>query len=169
MTKFLIPIMSCLASAGRPDRSTELEVGRPGRSTDVHRRARQSGWRAGRPGRSTVQRALLSGKAPVDRAVDQTESLFSVSRPRSTGRSTAGSTVRNLTVGRSTGRSTDMPTWLPTASFSNSINWDFWGLFSTRFFKWFSPVFSTLLRGFLHLYLIQILPFKRRVYQGFSK
>ena len=95
MTKFLIPEIPVLASAGRPDRLTELEVGRPGRSTDVHRRARQSGWRAGRPGRSTVQRALLSGKAPVDR----TECLLSVSRPRLTGRSNEAPTVRNLTVG----------------------------------------------------------------------
>ena len=63
----LNPLTDLLASAGRPARSTELEVGGPSRSTDVHKRARQSGWRAGRLGRSTVQRALLSGKAPVDR------------------------------------------------------------------------------------------------------
>ena len=74
-----------LASAGRPDRSTELGVGRPSRSTDVHRRARQSGWRAGRPRRSTVQRALLFGKPRSTGPVDRTERLLSVSRPRSTG------------------------------------------------------------------------------------
>jgi len=98
-TKFLIlnnPCSGFCRSTGPVDRARS-------RSIDVHRRERQSGWRAGRPTRSTVQRALLSGKAPVDRAVDRTESLLSVSRPRST----AGSTVRNLTVGRSTGRSTD--------------------------------------------------------------
>ena len=87
MTNILIPKkLACLASVGRPDRSTELEVGQPGRSTDVHRRARQFWQEAGRPNRSIVQRALLSGKAPADRAVDRTERLAlcilaSVDRP----------------------------------------------------------------------------------------
>ena len=108
MTKLFIPDFSVLASAGRPTGRPGLKsvdrVGRP-TCTDVHV---SSGWRAGRPTRSTVQRVLLSGKAPVDRAVDRQRALLSVPGSRSTGRSTAGSTVRNLTVGRST----DWPSWL---------------------------------------------------------
>ena len=49
MTKLFIPEFSVLASAGRPDRSTVLEVGRP-TCTDVHA---SSGRRAGQPTRST--------------------------------------------------------------------------------------------------------------------
>ena len=57
-------------------------AGRP-TCTDVHA---SSGRRAGRSTRSTVQRALLSEKAPVDRAADRTERLAlcilaSVDRP----------------------------------------------------------------------------------------
>ena len=114
-------------------RSTELEVGRPGgrpTCTDVHT---SSGRRAGRPTRSTVQRALLSRKAPVDRPVDRTESsalciLATVDRA-----------VDRCPNGRKndrwwpTGRSTGSPILALTASFWSPINWAIWGLFSTRF------------------------------------
>ena len=80
-------------------------LGRP-TCTDVHALTWQV---AGRPTRSTVQRALLSGKAPVDRPVDRTESSALCIWPRSTDRLTDGTTVWNMTVGRSTGRSTDRP------------------------------------------------------------
>ena len=90
-----------LASAGRPDRSTELEVGQPSRSTDVHRCARQVCWRAGRPTRSTARELLLSGnprstgrelcylfQAAVDRASRPTEqtSVFCLACGRPAGR-----------------------------------------------------------------------------------
>ena len=55
-TKFLIPKMSCSGFC----RSTEPGFGRPSRSTDVHKRARQFGWRAGRLTRSTARELLLS-------------------------------------------------------------------------------------------------------------
>jgi len=117
------------------------------RSTEpVDRRAQtctaSSGRRAGRPTRSTVQRALLSGKAPAGRAADRTESLLSVSLPRSAGRSTDGTTVWNMTVGRSAGRSTDRPDRTPTASFSSPINLGVWALFSRRFLETFRASFS---------------------------
>ena len=133
MPSFSIPKSYFLASAGRPGRSTEQRVGRPTRSTDVHRCARQFGWRACRPTRSTARELLLSGKPRSTRPVNRQRALLSVPDLGRPGRSTAGSTVRNLTVGRSTGRSTDRSSWLPTASFWSPINWDFWGLFSTRF------------------------------------
>ena len=118
------------------------------RSTDVHRRARQFWQVAGRPIRSTVQRALLSEKAPVDRAVDRTEtcSLYPG-------------------LGRPTGRPT------PTASFWSSIKGAFWGLkpVSSTLFRGFSPqiweqifpikrrvlsrVFKVILWVFLHHFL----------------
>ena len=83
--------------AGRPGRSiarsTAPRAGRPcGRQTctDVHAKF----WlEAGRPTRSTVQRALLSGKAPVDQPVDRTESCALCIPDRSTDRSTDGTTV----------------------------------------------------------------------------
>ena len=101
-------------SAGRPDRSTEAEVGRPTCTV----RARSQGWW----GRSTVQRALLSGNGPGRLTGQPAESsalciwlrstgrstgrepLLSGSRPSRPGGRPAGSTVKNLTVGRSTGR-----------------------------------------------------------------
>ena len=85
-------------SAGRPDRSTEAEVGRPVRSTDVHRRARSLGQEVGRP----LERFCSLKMAPVDRQ----RALLSVFSIRSTGRSTSGSTIINMTVARSTTRST---------------------------------------------------------------
>ena len=66
-------------STSRPNKSTGAEIGRPARSTDVHSVHALTWQMAGRPTRSTVQRALLSGNAPADRAVDRTESMLSVS------------------------------------------------------------------------------------------
>ena len=132
--------------SGRPTGRPSSEVGRP-TCTDVHA---CSGRRDGRPTRSTVQRALLSGKAPVDRPVDRTESsalciLATVDRP--VDRCPNG---RKNDRWRSTGRSTDRPSGFITASFWSPINWAIWGLFSTRFLESFWASFSTLLRGFLH-------------------
>ena len=127
-----------MASAGRPSQES------------VDRRAQTctsclAGGPVDRPGRS--QRASALWKGPVDRAVNRTESLLSVSRPRSTG------------------RSTDRPTWLPTASFSSPINWGFWGLFSTRFEVNFYNSFSYSFKRFSPLILEAIFPIKRGVYQ----
>ena len=108
---------------------------------------------------------LLSGKPRSTGPVDRQRALLSVPVPRSTGRSTAGSTVRILTVGRSTGRSTDRPTWLPTASFSSSINWDFWGLFSTRFRRSFWASFSYSFQWLYPQVLEPIFPNQKSVYQ----
>jgi len=95
MTNILIPKLSDLASASRPDGRPRFEVSRPGRSTDVHR---------------TVDANMLEGRPtdPVDRPESSAiwkcpgrpaESLLSVPEARSTGRSTEAPTVRNLTVG----------------------------------------------------------------------
>jgi len=151
------PRFSVLASAGRPDRSTETWSQSTGRSIDVHRHARQS-LLEGRPSREHYSLEMPRSTAPIDRKRALLSVLGSRSTGRSTdgsmvrnltvGRSTDGSMVRNLTVGRSTGRSTARPTWLPTANFSSPINLGVWGCFKIRFFKWFSPVFLRLFRGF---------------------
>ena len=122
-------------------------VDRAGRltCTDVHA---SSGRRAGRPTRSTVQRALLSGKAPGGRP---DRDLLSVSLPRSAGRSTDGTTVWNMTVGRSAGRSTGRPDRTLTASFSSPINLGVWALFFNKIFGDFWASFSYFIkRVFLH-------------------
>jgi len=81
-TEFFNPYKSpVLTSAGRPDRSTELgvgRVGRPVRSTDMHRHARQSGWRAGRPTPVDHRELLLSGKPWSTGTVDRQRALLSV-------------------------------------------------------------------------------------------
>ena len=58
------PEIPVLASAGRPDRSTELEVGRPRRSTDVHRTCTPV-WLEGR---STGREIYSLFQATIDRA-----------------------------------------------------------------------------------------------------
>ena len=105
--KFSSPEIPVLASACRPDQSTELEVGRPTRSNDVHKRARQFGWRAGRPTRSTARELMLSGKPRSTGPVDRQRALLSVPGHGRPGRSTEAPTVRNLTVGGRPARSTD--------------------------------------------------------------
>ena len=70
MTNILIPKLTCLVSTGRPDRSTELEVGQPRRAQNVH--AMSAGGPVDRPGRP--QRASALWKAPVDRAGRPAES-----------------------------------------------------------------------------------------------
>ena len=80
--------MSDCLTAGRPGRSTVAVIGRPGQSTNVHRMCKQPSW----GGRSNVSvdrhRALLSGKPPVDRAVNRAESTALCFQTRSTERST---------------------------------------------------------------------------------
>ena len=109
-----------LASAGRPDRSTELGVGRPCRSTDVHSRARQL-WLEGRStGSVDRQRLLLSGKPRSTGSVDRQRALLSVPGCGRSSRSTEAPTVNFLTVGGRPGRSTaSRESWKnsPTASF----------------------------------------------------
>ena len=56
-------------SAGRPDRSTEAEVGRP-TCTDVHA---AMGWWAGRSGCRLFRELCYLKMAPVDRPVDRQE------------------------------------------------------------------------------------------------
>ena len=119
-------------------------TGRP-TCTDVHA---SSGRRASRPTRSTVQRALLSGKAPGGRAADRTERLALCILARST----VG--TNSLKYDRwPVDRAVDRQAWqTPTASFPYSIKWRIWGLFCWRFSSGFSPVFPELFRGFLHLF-----------------
>ena len=101
--------LSGLASTGRPDWSTELEVGRPGRSTDVHRTC-TPGLLEGRSTDLVDRRELLlSGKTRSTRPVDRQRTLFSVPGSGRPGRSTEAPTVRNLTIGSRLGRSTVSP------------------------------------------------------------
>ena len=121
--------------------------------------------RAGRSTRSTVQRALLSGKSPVDRPVDRTKSCalcILASVDRSVDRSPNGWISDRC---RSTGRSTDSSVRPPTASFWSPINWAIWGLFSLRFSSEFFTSFPNSFKRFSPLVLEQIFPIKRRVYQ----
>ena len=127
-----LTVLSWLHPVDRPvDRSWRRSTDR---STDVHRRARQF-WQEGRS-TDPVDRPESSAlwKAPVDRAADRTESLLSVSWPRSTDRSTDGSTVWNMTVGRSTGRSTDRPDRPQRLVFFQPINLGVWALFFYKIF-----------------------------------
>ena len=119
---FSVPEMSDWLTAGRLGRSTVAVGGRPDRSTDVHKTCTQPSSGGRSTGTVDRQRALLSGKPPVDRAVDQAESTALCFQTRSTERSTdqiavalwiwhgrlggrpLGSTVKNLTASRSTDR-----------------------------------------------------------------
>ena len=95
MTNILIPKKSVLASAGRPDRSTALEVGRPGgrpTCTDVHAILH---WRSGRPSRELCSLEMPRSTGPVDRQ----RALLSVPEARSADRPTAAPTVRKMIVG----------------------------------------------------------------------
>ena len=96
----------------------------------------------GRPCWSTGRESALCSRGSVDRAdrpKPQRSDLWplAVDRPRS---------VRP-----------------PTASFSSSINWGIWGLFSTRFLVGFELVFPTSLKEFSPLNWELILPIKRGV------
>ena len=104
MTNILIPKLTCLVSTGRPDRSTELEVGRPCRSTDVHRTC-TPGLLEGRSTDPVDRRELLlSGKPWSTGTVNRQRSLFSVPGHGRPGRSIEAPTVRFLTVGASVDR-----------------------------------------------------------------
>ena len=117
------------------DGRTQLEVGRPSWSTDVHSVHARIWQVAGRPTRSTVQKALLSGKAPVDRAVDRTQStalciLASVDRP--VDRWHNGLKYDRWSVDRPVDRQVCQT---PTASFFQPINLGVWALFLNKIFS----------------------------------
>jgi len=104
---FLILKSPILASAGRPDRSTELEVGQPSWSTDVHRTCTPV-WLEGRSTDPVDrQRALLSGKPRSTGSVDRQRALLSVPGQGRPARSTEAPTVGFLIIGGRPGRSTD--------------------------------------------------------------
>ena len=116
---------------------------------------------AGRPTRSTVQRALLSGKAPVDRTERLALCILaSVDRPVDWWHN--GLKYDRWPVDRQLCQT-------PTASFSEHINWEFGHCFSPRFLVDFEPVFPTSLKEFSPQNWELILPIKRGVYQEWSK
>ena len=145
--KFLIPIIPVSGfcrSTGPVDRARSRSTESVDRcAQNVH--ARSAGGpvdRPGRPsrelcslemprsGRSTDRESALCSRGSVDRPVDRSPNGRISDRWRSTGRSTVSSV------------------WPITASFWSPINWAIWGLFYTIF----EVDFSTLSRGFLHLF-----------------
>ena len=108
-------------------------AGRPSRSTDVHRCARQF-WQEGRstdPVDRPESSALWKGPGrPGGRSDREQCSLYLTSVDRLVDRWHNGLKYDHWPVDRAVDR---QATWLPTASFSSSINWDIWGLFSLRF------------------------------------
>ena len=143
-------------STGPVDRARSRSTGR---STDVHRRARQcilegrstdpvdrqrasALWKCpGRPGGRPAESSALCSRVSVDRPVDRCPNGQKNDR----------------------WRSTDSSFWLPTASFSSSINWDVWGMFSIRFQEEFWASFSHLFQWLYPQVWEQISPIKRGV------
>ena len=160
MIKFSFPKICFLASAGRPDWSTELEVGRPSRSADVHRMCTPV-WLEGQSTDPVDRRELLLSGKPRSTGRELC-SLSSATVDRPVDRSLNGQNSDRWPVDRAIDRQANLA---PTASFSSSINWGIWGLFSTRFWSGFWDSFSNSFQSFSHLFREQIFPIKRGVYQ----